>query len=785
MLDESLQHQSVEASDNEGFNDVQKADYDAFRTTTTFLATIHSLPGLRRPNTKASKTSADHNERRVLKLCNAFATLAVIRHEVVAVGVGYNVTSPQTPQRDVEILLTSHLLVNQNPRQSEKGTLTNLKGDEICSPNPPDKLRSPRGKKPSERRLRRYIDNLKVTSHDCTMEEHVWMLQKMFNTWHTKEEIQMARLMNYIIITCFPKMWARIKHPRSTLYIDALGSIHVQGLVFARPREMSNSQGTALYEMTIPFLLPPARAKPSENEDDRSFLVNFLKFASDKYPRLREQRAKMKQDPDISLYTEETCEEFCSAVNMLLKEYRENLSKFDQYRSMLAENPNNERDLPLYSCAKVDRLGYMLHMLSRGAALRMYLENVNSLLFDFHQPPPRRLYLFKQPSDVDAEAMLNAEIEAEIAEAASRNIDSRSASEESTTVPLAWQICLEWIKLLVSYFSAASTLISHMSLSEFPPISVHLLRTSPGDDSLLTWKELLENPKYFPRQSPKGFTPMGNDRSNDNIIETIELAIASNPYEHASDLQAIQNLWMQVMDHGATESDKQIIAGLLEQRFTAIERTIGTAGCRKYAKEVIKELQVWQKRSTSRGLSSSLIISKINSMMEICYMFSQFVKPSFSGTVHCEASLANFINRSGNTNASPSAGISKDLKKYGRIIAASNANCPSCHTLLNILRPDEEGFLSRGYHKTVFPCSLPINLKQSTVDEMNSLFGAQLRKELVDFLNNMEPRPRTYSAGSGLYRSFLEDGEKAKDKDEDDDNDEDEDDDEDEEEEED
>ncbi|KDR76299.1 hypothetical protein GALMADRAFT_247620 [Galerina marginata CBS 339.88] len=723
LLDEHLQRQSVKGPKS-GSNEVQEqTDYDAVRTTTTFLSIIQRLPELRRPNTKEKKPPADSNEKLALKLCNAFATLAVIRHEVVAVGVGFNAKSPLIPDGEVEILLTS------------------LEGDEVRSPNPPANLQPSNGKELSEMDLRCYIDTLEVTSHDHTMEEHVWMLQKMFNTWHTKEEI-LRRLMKYTIITCFPKMWAHINHPRSILYNNVLESIQIRpGHIFARSLGMSNRQGTAPSEMTVPFLLSPTPAKPAENKEDRHFLDAFLKVFKDEYPKLREQHAKMTQDNSwIGLYTEETCEEFCSSVNIILKGYRGHLSKLVEHRLMLVKTPEKQMDPPTYSVKMLHRLGYMLYILSRGAALRMYLENINPLLFDFHQPPPRGVYLFKPPSGVDPETMLNAKIEVEIAD---------GLEAESTTAPLAWQICLRWIKLLISYFSAASMLVGHMSVPEFPPVSVRLLRNSPGNNTLLFWKDLLENPKYFPQLSAKDYTPArGIDCPNDNIIDTIELAIASNPYRHGSRLQAIQNLWVQVMDvRVITEPDRQKIAHLFEQRFAEIEHSIGIDGCREHAKEVMKELQVWKKGSTPNQMSSSLILSNINSMMEICYVFSQIAEPTFTGTVHCKASLANFIVQSGR-NASPSAQISQDSKKYERIISVSKANCPSCHALLHILQPGEKAFLSRDYHKAVFPCSLPVNLNQSTVDEMNSLFGAQLRKELVDFLNDMEPHRRTYFEGS-------------------------------------
>ena len=38
---------------------------------------------------------------------------------------------------------------------------------------------------------------------------------------------------------------------------------------------------------------------------------------------------------------------------------------------------------------------------------------------------------------------------------------------------------------------------------------------------------------------------------------------------------------------------------------------------------------------------------------------------------------------------------------------------------------------------------------------MNSTFGARLRKELLDFLSNMESRPRSYSTSSNASSQML------------------------------
>jgi len=58
-------------------------------------------------------------------------------------------------------------------------------------------------------------------------------------------------------------------------------------------------------------------------------------------------------------------------------------------------------------------------------------------------------------------------------------------------------------------------------------------------------------------------------------------------------------------------------------------------------------------------------------------------------------------------------------------------------------------FLSKGSHKIVSACSLPLGLPQSVIGLMNIRFGKQLRREIVQLLNKAEAiHPCSYSTGS-------------------------------------
>jgi len=390
-----------------------------------------------------------------------------------------------------------------------------------------------------------------------------------------------------------------------------------------------------------------------KNLDDLKFLkvfVGHIDFPKDKFPVLHKRYTKMIQQEGLCLlYDEETCQEFCLAVNLVISGFRERLSELDSHRTALKKGSAKLR-LQVYH--EINQYGYMLYMLSRGAALRMYLQNVNPLLSDFHRPAPKRVYLFKEKStDAFDEGVGEEELEVEmeelgaeledVLETDNKDFEFPAEPDEEFTEkdPHAWQLCLRWIKLLISYFGAASMLIRHLPVKHFPKINVQLLRNSPGNVNLLPWETLLKDPRYFPLQ-----TRDNRDRPNEEIISIIERAISFKPYDHGSQLQAIREDWEEIMKAEPTGIDERYkIAKAFDKRFQEIEATIGIRSCLTYAQGIRNQLTAWK---DARSTTSSLILNNIDSMMELCYVFSQIETPHrFTGTVHCEANIANFLSR--------------------------------------------------------------------------------------------------------------------------------------------
>ena len=190
--------------------------------------------------------------------------------------------------------------------------------------------------------------------------------------------------------------------------------------------------------------------------------------------------------------------------------------------------------------------------------------------------------------------------------------------------------------------------VGRIALPDFPTISAKILRNPSGARSFMPWKELLNNPKYFPLKS----VMVGRDRNNANIISSLERAISGKPYELGSLLQDIQVYWQELLKGPKTKDRKEEIASYLNDQLCEVEKSL-VPGCQATAGNIRRNIEKWLENSSAPNPNSSLSIStvvagqindQIDSMLDMCYIFSQFKNPApFSGTVHCEANLANYL----------------------------------------------------------------------------------------------------------------------------------------------
>jgi hypothetical protein len=214
---------------NKGRDEGLELDYEAFRTITSLLALTQAWPDLRRSNRGGPKPASTRKERLVLNICNSLAVLAVIEHEVIAIGVDFQLASVEVTisasvpeQEDSEGSLNGltklGLLVHKNPRRSEYKRMSELTEDQLTmKPLIPTSLKEFALREFALREFAeedltsdifdRYITSLNVTrlvplvpTHvlclhgqnrdNPTLEEHIWMLLRIFNTWKTPNDLK-------------------------------------------------------------------------------------------------------------------------------------------------------------------------------------------------------------------------------------------------------------------------------------------------------------------------------------------------------------------------------------------------------------------------------------------------------------------------------------------------------------------------------------------------------------------------------------------------------------------
>jgi hypothetical protein len=150
-IDKSMAQGNRSPDGSSDSEEQSEQDYAAFRTITTFLHIIQRWPDLRRSNIQERNPDIWPNDRLVLKLCNAFATLSVMQHEIVAVGVAFHPVGREPP---VDLLLSMQefenfdILFNENPRGIHLTELNEIAGNQIRVPNPPKALKEALGAEP-------------------------------------------------------------------------------------------------------------------------------------------------------------------------------------------------------------------------------------------------------------------------------------------------------------------------------------------------------------------------------------------------------------------------------------------------------------------------------------------------------------------------------------------------------------------------------------------------------------------------------------------------------------
>ncbi|KAF8349088.1 hypothetical protein F5887DRAFT_1242942 [Amanita rubescens] len=757
------QHESLELmgshSNLDSANNTPPTSILAFRSITTMLPSLQGTGRMKL--TLADNSDLPPEVRQELRILVALATILVRNHEVVSVVAledelkscfkqiactrsisadnkeqpGLSQMDDVKPKTEFRPLFTIGNFQRDNNKTN--GSLgVGTRDAPISAPISPAEGLDP-GLKDQDLLCKLYVTH---NAHIRTFDEHTVIISQIItNSKHMRE---MGLFQDYVLAACTPKIFNRLTHPKlSRPFICSLKAISSFEFKDAYPK--GDSPDKALYDH-IPSLA--------------------LLFPG-KIPNLYELCESTASDRSARLYTVDTCTEFhwllCKLLEMLevrLKELHDNrLQDPEKFLSLL-------RGPVLF--------GNALWAISRSGAVESHLKAIEA-----------KLLLWQETADKGQER----------SGAGGGKIDG-SGVEGGDDKPPLWMSYRDWLRLMVVHFDAVAIVYRHVTGKYFPyeGVSLRVIAPSPVDDKLLPWEELLRS-QHFPGGCTEEIIKFLKDsKTKAKLIKTAVKSL--HTYLRDAHLPPWHQLW-NVLEplqskkgaedeghaegvgckkgkDGASGSDRKDANDVEDLEDPSIAAIITMARSLKSLLLKAESEKHTFPKASSKDKSLVFKPELCTKLNKIINMLEELMPPGieffnvldkmeegtgFVGVEHCEALLGVHI-MSGKIPNPPSGSFNIP----GRVLGVSKPCCPVCHHLLQTLsncQPPEQVFVTRGTHDLISPCSLPTQLPEDVIRDMNMTFGKQLRVQLTKFIANSKlVRNCTMSATSDrLSLDTLED----------------------------
>ncbi|EDR12804.1 uncharacterized protein LACBIDRAFT_323546 [Laccaria bicolor S238N-H82] len=469
-----------------------------FRTITMLLAQIPRTRPLE-SNDYLKDVIMDENERRVLKISDAFAHIAGGTNDVIAVTTNHTV-----PGTDLQVLVTTpsppvSLPSTQSPsrwtflwtRNDQKKELPFATLSPDGNPTGPRDLKN---KRPTE-----YLSALHETWIEPSLADHLWLLSKVLEE---RPEDLTRKLSKYIAAQSRKNIARRFRN-------KALSQPYYEGL-----------KGVGV----IPPLSLDRKHEPlqkKEFENDRLFLLEFLdphckakKGISTPIDQILKKVEESRTSFTINLYTDDTRDEFHKLLLFLLKEFEDSLDQ-------LVPDPDSDLNAEVFrqSVEKLDYYAYGLLRLARGGALRMHLEHIKDLLIE-----PSCAWADKRAKDLAEQAPTHDERAEDLAERAKDSAErakdlaeraedlAQQAEEFSGVTGPQQKSYIAWLQLILGHFDAVEILSDFVKsgyFAQYKSISIQILNPVPTSAANLDWKTLFSNESNFATPAMNDFLKLG------------------------------------------------------------------------------------------------------------------------------------------------------------------------------------------------------------------------------------------------------------------------------------
>jgi hypothetical protein len=296
-------------------------------------------------------------------------------------------------------------------------------------------------------------------------------------------------LLKYVVVACFRKILFRVNHAISKPYYDFLDDI-----------ASSTDNFPPFVKITLDNSSEKSYRKHSKS--DKKLFVEILpkllpilqrpgllpsKF---RFPQLEQATSQLKLDEGSDpskAYNENTYIEYHLLLVGLLRLFKASLLRLEGLKDA-AWHSKPFDDIVWYVMA----MGDALQAMAGGNIIKMHMKVIVA-----HVGPRRTMPVNEEILDDDCQR-------------------DHELYDIINTFPTS-QAYNNWLKLMVVHFDAVRILITHMEDFERPKIIIKVITTPNPDPAQLTWKQLLNNEKYFERE------PLGDGRpSIEMIIEFIE-----------------------------------------------------------------------------------------------------------------------------------------------------------------------------------------------------------------------------------------------------------------------
>jgi hypothetical protein len=297
---------------------------------------------------------------------------------------------------------------------------------------------------------------------DNSFYTHIWMINKLLGPERTGPR----PFLLYVIASCYLKMLTRMEYRTSEIIGDALKKIS-----------------------TFDFSEQTHEARSSEKDNDRNFLSTLLRykplldFQTDT-PNLT-HRAELETLPhEHDFYTKETCFEFHRLLSELLGRLHKALKILDFSRGKVG------LDEILVQLELIARLGYLVKLIVKGAAIKKHLKVIEKFLPD---RPAAQVVKQEEAEDEDEDNEDEDEDNDDSDEDLDYNGSNMEARHQAQPRLPKWQIWSDWLEVMVIHFD--STQILGGFVNSYGPnlkLDIKVLWQPLPDKNLLPWRELLQ-----------------------------------------------------------------------------------------------------------------------------------------------------------------------------------------------------------------------------------------------------------------------------------------------------